>query len=100
MQIYISDSQNIVSILQNTIAIKKLLERQNAFLAQLERTNNSVPLLSQSTSGSNCDTFSIIPNKPFKKFKKLLDFDIALKTNEAGKKTNGKSSLHFLFLAF
>lgn len=79
-----TDSQNIIKILENTIAIKKQLEQQNEFFKQLEQKNNTPVMFA--TAGSRCNNFSIIPTKPFKKHRKLLQYDTSLKNNEDGKK--------------
>ncbi|XP_018402239.1 PREDICTED: uncharacterized protein LOC108779314, partial [Cyphomyrmex costatus] len=78
-----SDSHNIIKILENTIAIKKQLDQQNAFLEQLKKESAPVTF---ATAGPNSNNLSIIPTKPFKKLKKLLEFDTSLKTNVDGKK--------------
>ncbi|XP_071560406.1 uncharacterized protein [Temnothorax nylanderi] len=80
------NSQNIIKILENTIAIKKLLEQQNKFLEQCFGTTPVVldqPTAGPSNSNNNC---SIVPTRPFKKHRKLLQFDTSLKNNEDGKK--------------
>lgn len=80
-----SDSQNIIKILENTIVIRKLLEEQKTFL---ERKKENAPVM---FTDPNCNNLSI-PTKPYKKFKKLQEYDTSLRIN-----TNKRKQLETYF---
>ncbi|XP_029167429.1 hybrid signal transduction histidine kinase M-like [Nylanderia fulva] len=79
-----SDSQNIIKILENTIEIKTLLRQQNEFFEQLKQKNDEPVIFA--AAGPRFNNFSTIPTKPFKKHRKLLQYDTSLKNDEDGKK--------------
>lgn len=90
---YNSDSQNIIAVLENISTIMKKLERQREVLERLKNENalttNALP---------TCNTFSIIPEKPFKKMRKLLEYDNSLKNNATGKRE--MVILRYIFYTF